>query len=145
MKNVYIFSVQRIKAKLQWVQDPSQSNVDNLYNIRRQASKHFRNKKKAYLKVKIEEFDNSKIKNIMEWYRRINDFKKFYQSRTNTGKDDKGVLVADSHSILVRWRKYFSKLLNKNMVNGVRQTEIQRTEQLVPEPNAFAFEMPIEH
>jgi len=54
-------------------------------------------------------------------------------------------LVTDCHSILVRWRKYFSKLLNKNMVNGVRQTEIQRTEQLVPEPNAFAFEMPIEH
>jgi len=127
-----MFLDQRKQAKIQWVQDPSQSNVDNLYNIRRQASKHFRNKKKAYLKVKIEEFDNSKIKNIMEWYRRINDFKKFYQSRTNTGKDDKGVLVADSHSILVRWRKYFSQLLKLHGVNDVRQKEIHTAEPLVP-------------
>jgi hypothetical protein len=31
------------------------------------------------------------------------------------------------------------------MVNGVRQTEIQTAEQLVPEPSAFAIEMLIEH
>ena len=36
-----------------WIQDPSQSNVENLNYIRRDASRHFRNKKKAYLKVKI--------------------------------------------------------------------------------------------
>ena len=33
------------QAKLQWVQDPSQSNVDNLNNVRCEASRHFRNKK----------------------------------------------------------------------------------------------------
>ena len=33
---------------------PSQSNVDNLDKVRRDASRHFRNKKKAYLKAKIE-------------------------------------------------------------------------------------------
>jgi len=43
------------QAKMQWIQDPSQSNVDNLNNVRRDASRHFRNKKKAYLKDKIEE------------------------------------------------------------------------------------------
>ena len=43
----------------------SQSNVDNLNNIRHDASRHFRNKKKAYLKVKIEELEtNSKINNV---------------------------------------------------------------------------------
>ena len=45
----------RKQAKMQWVQDPSQSNVDNLNNVRREASRHFRNKKKAYLKAKFEE------------------------------------------------------------------------------------------
>ena len=34
-----------------------------------------------------------------------------YQSRTNIGKDEKGDLVADSHSILARFRKHFSKIL----------------------------------
>ena len=50
---------------MQWVQDPSQSNVDNLNSVRREGSRHFRNKKKAYLRAKIEELEtNSKIKNI---------------------------------------------------------------------------------
>jgi len=40
------FLDQRIKAKMQWIQDPSQSNVDNLNNVRRNASRHFRNKRR---------------------------------------------------------------------------------------------------
>jgi len=59
------FLDQRKQAKVQWIQDQSQSNVYNLNNVRRDASRHFRNKKKAYLKAKIEELEtNSKIKNI---------------------------------------------------------------------------------
>jgi hypothetical protein len=42
---------------MQCLQDPSQSNVDNLNNVRREASRHFRNKKKEYLKGKIEELE----------------------------------------------------------------------------------------
>ena len=40
---------------MQWVQDPSQSNIDNLSNVRREISRHFRNKKKEYLRAKFEE------------------------------------------------------------------------------------------
>ena len=32
---------------MQWEQDTNQSNVDNLSNARREASRHFRNKKKG--------------------------------------------------------------------------------------------------
>jgi len=49
------FLDQKKQAKMQWIHDPSQSNVDNLNNVRRDASRHFRNKTKAYLKAKIEE------------------------------------------------------------------------------------------
>ena len=64
---------------MQWVQDPSQRNVDNLNYVRRQASGHFRNKKKAYLKAKIEELEtNGKIKNIRDLYRGISDCKRGY-------------------------------------------------------------------
>ena len=59
-------------------------------------------------------------------------------------KDDKGDLVADSHSILVRWRNYFSQLLNVHGVNGVRQTEIHAAEPLVPWPSASEVELAIE-
>ena len=99
------FLDQRKRAKMQWVQDPSQSNVDNLNNVRREVSRHFRNKKKAYLKAKIEELENnSKIKNVRNLYRGISDCKKCYQSRTNIVKDETGDLVADSYSILASWR-----------------------------------------
>ena len=65
---------------MQWIQDSSRSNVDSLNNTRRDASRHFRNKKKAYSKVKIEELEtNSKINNVRDLYRGINDFKKEYQ------------------------------------------------------------------
>jgi len=36
------------QAKMQWVQDPSQSNVDNLNNVRPEGSEHFRNRKMEY-------------------------------------------------------------------------------------------------
>jgi hypothetical protein len=37
---------QRKDAKMQWVQDPSQSNVANINNVRRGAHSHFRNCRK---------------------------------------------------------------------------------------------------
>ena len=48
---------------MQWGQDPNGSNVDNLNNVRRETRRHFRNKKKEYLKAKIDELEtNSEIK-----------------------------------------------------------------------------------
>jgi hypothetical protein len=115
------------------VTESEPNNVDNLNNVRREASRHFRNKKKEYLKAKINELEtNNKNKNIRDLYRRINDFKKCYQPRTNVVKDEKGDLVAESHSILARWRNYFFQLLNVHRVNTVRQTKIQTGEPLVP-------------
>jgi len=71
------FLDQSKRAKMQWIQDPSQSNVAVLNNVRREVSRHFRNKMKAYLRVKIEELEtNSKIQNIRDLYSGINDFKK---------------------------------------------------------------------
>jgi len=82
---------------MQWIQDQSQSNVDNLNHVRHDARRHFRNKKNDYLKAKIEGLETkSKIKNIRDLYKGINDFKKGYQPKTYIVKDEKGDLVADS-------------------------------------------------
>jgi len=76
---------------MQWLQDPNQSNVDNLNNVRREASRHFSNKKKEFLKAKIDELEtNGKVQNIRDLYRGINDSQKGYQPRTNIAKDEKG-------------------------------------------------------
>jgi hypothetical protein len=49
------------------VTNPNQSNLDNLNNARHEASRHFSNKKREYLKAKINELEtNSKKKNIRE-------------------------------------------------------------------------------
>ena len=77
-------------------------------------------------------------------YRAIIDFKKGYQPRTNIVKYETGDLVAESHSILARWRDYFSQLLNVHGVHDVRHTGIHTTEPLVPEPSAFGFELAVE-
>jgi len=55
---------------MRWVLDPNQNNVRNLRNARREASRHFRNKKE-YLKAIIDEIEtDSKTKNIRDLYRR---------------------------------------------------------------------------
>jgi hypothetical protein len=55
---------QRKQAKLQWLQDPNEINRDNLNNVRYEACRHFRNKKREYVKDKINELVmNSKNKN----------------------------------------------------------------------------------
>jgi len=106
----------RKHAKIQWLQEPSQSNVDNLNNVRREASRHCRNTKKEYLKSNIDEFEtNSKIENIRDLCKGIGDFKKVCQPGTNILRGDKSDLVTDSHSILARWRNYFSQLFNVYM------------------------------
>ena len=59
------FLDQRKQPKMQWLLDPYQSNVDNINNVRRETSRHFRNTRKEYLKAKLDELEtNRKIKNI---------------------------------------------------------------------------------
>ena len=76
-------------------------------------------------------------------YKGIHSFKKGYQPRTNIVKGEKCSLVTDCHSILIKWRKHFSQLLNVQRINYVRQTEIHTAQPLVPKPTAFEVEMAI--
>jgi hypothetical protein len=111
----------RKQAKLQWLQYQCEVNKDNLSSIRQEASKHFRNKKREYLKDKINDLEpNSKNKNIRDLYRGITKFKKGYQPRTNLVKDERGDLLADPHKIVNKWKNYFCQLLNVQGRGGVR-------------------------
>jgi hypothetical protein len=69
----------RKQAKLQWLQDPSEANEVNLSDVRQEDNRHFRSKKREYLKDKINKLESSsKNKNIRDLYRGINEFKKGY-------------------------------------------------------------------
>jgi hypothetical protein len=71
-------------------------NENNLSNVRWEASRYFRNKKRENLKDKINELElDSNNKNIRDLYRGINEFKKGHLPRTNLVKDEKDNLLAD--------------------------------------------------
>jgi hypothetical protein len=86
-------------------------NEDNLCNARWEASRHFKNKKREYLKDRINELESNN-KNIRDLYRGINEFKKGYQPRTNLVKDKRGDLLAYPPKILYSWKNYLCQLLS---------------------------------
>jgi hypothetical protein len=60
---------QKKEAKLHWLQNQSVINGDNMHNARCEASRYFRNKKRKYLKDRINELaTNSKNKNVRDLY-----------------------------------------------------------------------------
>ena len=62
----------------------------------------------------------------------------------NIVKDEKGDMVADSRSIVARWRNYFSQLFNVHGFKEAGQVEIPTADPLVPEPSAFEVELAID-
>jgi len=67
-------------AKMQWIQESHQSNIDNLNNVICQASRYFWNKKKQYLTAKIDKLETThKIRHTRDLYKCINHFHKGYQ------------------------------------------------------------------
>ena len=113
-------------------------------NVRREVTRHFRDKKKAFLRAKDELETNSKIQIIRDLYRGINDFKKGYQPKCNIEKDEKADFVADSHSFVAGWRNYFSQLFNVHGIKDVGLAEVHTAELLVPEPSAAEIELAID-
>jgi hypothetical protein len=90
---------------LQWLQDTGEINGYNVNYIRRLASRYFTSKKREYQRDKIDELaTNSKNKNIRELYRRINEYKKCCQPRSNLVKDGNVDLLVDSHNFMNRWK-----------------------------------------
>jgi hypothetical protein len=124
--------------------DRNQIGIDDLSNVNGKLTDISEKKRKEYLKAKIDELETkNEMKNIRDFCRGINEFKKSYQPRINIVKDEKCDLVTDSHRILGRWRKYFTQILNDHEVRDARQTKIHTAEPLLPEPYKFEFKMAI--
>jgi hypothetical protein len=130
--------------KLQWLQDPSEINGDDQNNVRREASRHSRNKNREYLNYKIKELaTNSKNKIIRDLYREINLFKRGYQPTRNLVKDDNSDLLADFHNLLNKWKNYLPPLMNVHNVSDVMRLELHTAEQLVPALSRLEIEIAI--
>jgi hypothetical protein len=145
MRNVHNWLIEGSKLNYSGCRTPSEANEDNRSDVQREASGYFRNKKREYLKDRINELESSgKNKNIRDLYRGINEFKKGYQPRNNLVKDERGDLLPDPHKIFNRWKNYICQLLKKHRAGDVRQTEMYTAEPFVPEPSASEVEVAIE-
>ena len=58
-------------------------------------------------------------------YQGIRVHKKGFQARANILRDENGDVVADPKSILNRWTKYFSQLLNVHEGQDIEDVEVQ--------------------
>jgi hypothetical protein len=58
-----------------------------------------------------------------------------YQPRINIIKDENGNLLADTHSVLNRWKSFFNWVLNVHGAHDVRQMDIHKVEPLLLEPS----------
>ncbi|KAJ4430976.1 hypothetical protein ANN_19569 [Periplaneta americana] len=138
----------RKQGNFKFLQDPVEEKRDNYFNERREASRTLRNKERGYLKEKLNEVEtNSKNKNIRDLYKGIKEFKNGYQPRVNVIKDENGDLLADSPSILNRWKSYFAQLLNVHTPNrnDREEIEIQTAEPFISEPTLSEVEIAIEN
>jgi len=45
---------QKRQAKMQWLQDPNQRTTENIKNVRRNNSRHFRNKRRNVCKLQVD-------------------------------------------------------------------------------------------
>jgi uncharacterized protein YaaR (DUF327 family) len=63
---------QRKQAKLQWLQDTIEINGNNLKNVNHEESRYFRNKKREYLKHKINELATNGTNKIIRDLQQIN-------------------------------------------------------------------------
>jgi hypothetical protein len=126
------------------LQNPSHINGYNTKNLRRETNRTFRNKKRKYMKGKINELEtNNRNKNIRDLYRGINEFKKGYQPRINIIKDENGNFLADPQSVCNSSKNFFKQVLNVHGVHNIRQMDIHTAKSLVPEPSFVEVEIAI--
>jgi hypothetical protein len=82
---------------------------DNLQNFTHEIRTTFKNKKREYLKDKINEFETTnKNKNFRNLYRGTNEFKKGHQHKINI-KDENGNLLTGPQNVLNRQKIYLSR------------------------------------
>jgi chemotaxis methyl-accepting protein methylase len=114
-------------------------------NVRREVGRHFRNKKREYLKSKINELaTNSKNKNIRDMYRGINGFKILYQLRNSVVKDENGdpdLTIASRSFENVSQFNLRTIIINQNLIHEKNEEEVEFWQCLLPfgpEHSAFS-------
>jgi hypothetical protein len=117
------------------LQNPSQTNGDNIADKSCETCRNFRKKGKYMKDEKICKLDTNNEKIIRDLFTGINKFERDFQPETELVKDENCDPVSDSHSTLSRFKNYFYHLLNIGyMWLTVLARQIYALELLVPQP-----------
>ena len=68
MKIVLMWKKKRKQAKLNWLHEPNEINLENLGNIRRETSRILKNKKREYFKEKTNYIQLNEKNSIRDMY-----------------------------------------------------------------------------
>ena len=119
----------RNREILLWIQNPNDQTAEEFTIVKHDTCRTFKKKKSDYMKAKVNKLEeNSENKNIREMYKGISKFKKGYQPRAYVIKKHDGTIVADTNSILSRWERFHSNLLNVNQSTSIEESEILTAE-----------------
>ena len=101
-----------VRQKL--LQRRTRISFENYCELRREAKRVCRKKKKEMMLNKIEGIDKFSLeKSNRKLYKELNWFRKGFQPRLNLCKDKEGELLIEEKDMLQRWTDYFKEILNR--------------------------------
>jgi sorting nexin-29 len=101
------------EARMKMLQRETRNNTEAYKEMRRQANKTCRNKKKALMRAALEEIENlSKQNETRKLYAAVKRMTRGYQPRTIGCKDKDGHMLAEDSHVLQRWTEHFQGQLN---------------------------------
>lgn len=102
------------KARKRMIQRETRNNAERYRQLRAEANKICRRKKKQMNEEKMKQIEelNGK-KETRKFYRRVSRMNKTFQARVDGCKNKAGKVIREKKDIIDRWTEHFKELLNK--------------------------------
>lgn len=115
------------------IQRKTRSNTEAYKVARANFKKTCRLKKREKLEREITQLEeNHRNQNVREMYKQVKNVKKGFEPRIQCIEDENKTMLHSEEQILVRWKQYFSQLLNST--NFVNTQEDDLNDNIIIEP-----------
>jgi hypothetical protein len=105
--------LEKNKARKRMLQRETRINYGRYQELRREANKICKKKKKERMKRQLEEVNKFKDQNERrKFYKAIENLKKAFQPRSTGCRNRDGEIIREEEKILRRWKEYFKELIN---------------------------------
>lgn len=102
------------EARAKMLQRITRSSVDRYEQLRREATKLLKRKKRESMKAQIEEIEHlSRQSESRKFYAAVNRMRRGFQPRMSGCKNKDGQVLGEEDKIMKRWAEHFEELLNE--------------------------------